>query len=180
VSRLQNSRQNDEGVALILAVVLLAVAGLVFIALGRSAASNIMDTSSLQGQGSLEYAASGATDLAVQTVRYSGNTFSPNVLQACLPGPATVTINGVAVEVDCSQYQLNPNAANTREINFYACTPHGAPSPACNSSNALVYANITFDDYSLSGQNFCTYGGVTSTCGAAEQVNSWIVESGNN
>jgi hypothetical protein len=176
----ETEQRTDDGVALILALVLLAVGGLVFIALGRSAASNIADSSSLKTQSSVEYAASGATNLAVQSARYSGNQFSQGVRQACLPNGSTVTLNGIIIEVDCSQYQYNQGQANTRVINFYACEPGARVSPACDSSNALVYANVTFDDFSLSGQNFCTFNGVTSTCGSAEQVNSWIVETGNN
>ena len=59
-------------------------------------------------------------------------------------------INGVSITVDCQQEAYNPSQpgtpspSNTRVIDFYACSTSQAP---CSSTNALVYANVTFDDF---------------------------------
>ena len=171
---------DEGGVSLVLALVMLIVLSLIFLAVANSSIANITNVSNLRSQRSTEYAASGATAMAVQNVRYSG--FSSSMLAPCLPGPTTVEINEVTIEVDCKLYASNPQQSDTRVIDFYACsppTPPPTPLPktACSSANALLTASVTFDDYSLTGDP-CP-GGPTPTCGS-EQVNSWILEAGNN
>ena len=171
-------RGDEAGVSLVLALVMLIVLSFIFLALASSSINGIANSTNLKTQRSIEYAASGAAQMAVQTVRYSGRQFSPTAAQSCLPGPGTVVINGVTMAVYCQQSAYNQTLSDTRVINFYACSP--SPGVTCMSSNAVLYANVTFDDFPLNGGAPACPGGNPSTCGTSEHVNSWIVESGNN
>ena len=174
-------RRGDAGVSLVLALVMLIVLSFIFLALASSSINDISNASNLKDQRSIEYAANGAAEMAVQWVRGSGDQFVQGSLQSCLPPPATtVVINEITTAVYCEQVAYNPNLSDTRVINFYACAV-GPGVPTCTSANAILYANVKFDDYAPNGGvSYCTPGGNTSSCGTSEYVNSWITESGNN
>jgi hypothetical protein len=170
-----DKNESEAGVALILVLVFLLAIGLVLIALATATSDDLVNSNNLAGQRSLEYAADGATTLAAQSVRYSGEGYKTTPT-SCLPG-GSVIINKKTIYVDCT-YQTPPNAGTvTRAINFYACT-----STSCSSSNAIVQAQVYYNDYPPGNgtQPICTPGGETSTCGTAMTINSWIVETGNN
>jgi Tfp pilus assembly protein PilV len=167
-------RRDETGVSLILALVMLVVLSFIFLALASSSITTISNSTNLRSQRSTEYAASGATLMAVRNVRSSG--LASSTLQACLPNVKTLTINGVTIEVDCQLYASNPGQTDTRVINFYACAPGGAPSPACSAGNALLSATVAFNDLNGVGQSSCP----GTTCGTSEDVKSWVVQSGNN
>ncbi len=141
---------DEAGVSLVLALVMLIVLSFIFLALASSSINGIANSTNLKTQRSIEYAASGAAQMAVQTVRYSGQQFSPTTSQSCLPGSGTVVINGVTMAVYCQQSAYNQTLSDTRVINFYACSP-GPGGATCMSSNAVLYANVTFDDFPLNG-----------------------------
>ena len=169
--------QDEAGVSLVLALVMLIVLSFIFLAIARSSITDIANSSNLTSQTSTEYAATGATQMAVQTVRYSGDGFAQGAASNCWgSAPPSIVINGVSMTVDCEQDAYNQSLSNTRVIDFYACSASEAP---CSSTNALLYANVSFDDYSLGGQLNCTPPTNISTCGASEHINSWIPESGN-
>ena len=177
---------DEAGVSLVLALVMLIVLSFIFLALANSSITDISNASNLRSQRSTEYAASGATAMAMQNVRHT--YFVGTSLQPCLPsGVTTVAINGVTIEVDCQLTALNPQQSNTRVIDFYAfapsslaaCSPAGAPTPACLGANALLTASVWFDDYSLTGQDSCSSTS-TTTCGTTEEVTSWVLQPGNN
>jgi hypothetical protein len=171
-----DASESEAGVALILVLVFLLAIGLILVALATAASDDLVNSNNLAGQRSLEYAADGATTLAAQSVRYSGQSYSTTPT-SCLPG-GSVTINKKTIYVDCT-YQSPPNAGSvTRAINFYAC----GTAAGCSSSNAIVQAQVYYNDYPPGNGTtpICTPGGETSTCGTAMTINSWIVETGNN
>ena len=87
--------------------------------------------------------------MAVQTVRHLGYQFTQGAVSNCWVSSApSIVINGVSITVDCEQAAYNPGLSRTRVIDFYACSTSGAP---CTNTNALVYANVTFDDYPTNG-----------------------------
>jgi hypothetical protein len=167
---------------LVLALVFVLAIGLTVVALANMATNDTVNSTNLTGQRSVEYAADGATNIAVQNVRYSGNPYSSTPAN-CLPNGGSITLGGTAIWVSCTRQQFNPpNAVGvggsgvTRVINFYACG-----TATCSSTNAVLQAQITFDDYSVSNSYSCTWpGGPLSTCGTAMTVNSWILETANN
>jgi type II secretory pathway pseudopilin PulG len=167
--------RDEKGVTLVLVLVFLFAIGLVLVALASAASGNLLNSSNLRSQRSVEYAASSAATMALQNVRYSGNPYSTTAPANCLPTNEPVTINNVSMQVQCTQAQYNPASGVTRVINFYACH-----TGTCSASNALLEAQVTFDDYSVANAYSCTYLGSTSTCGTAMTVNSWILETANN
>jgi hypothetical protein len=164
---------DEAGAALILALVFVLAVASVGVTLVSATGSDILNSSNLKAQRSLEYAADGATSLATQNVRYSGNNYSTP--GDCLPNGSSVSLDGVNVTVDCSQQQFDPVSGVTRVVNFYACT-----AASCTSGNAVLQAQVTFDDYSVTNSYSCSPGGPTSTCGTAMTINTWILKTANN
>jgi hypothetical protein len=166
--------RDEAGAVLILALVFVLAIGLTVVSLANMATNDTLNSTNLTAQRSVEYAADGAASIAVQNVRYSGNTYS-SAPTDCLPNGGSMTLGGTAVWVTCTKQQFNPVSGVTRVINFYACT-----SATCSSTNAILQAQITFDDYSVSNAYSCTPGISLSTCGTAMTVNSWVLETANN
>jgi Tfp pilus assembly protein PilX len=174
-SRWDRDAHDDAGAVLVLALVFVLAIGLLVVSLANMATNDTVNSTNLTHQRSVEYAADSATSIAVQNVRYSGNPYSSSPAN-CLPNGGSMTINGTDIWVNCTQQQFNIFSGVTRVINFYACR-----SATCSSSKAVLQAQITFDDFSVSNSYSCTWpGGPTSTCGTAMTVNSWILETANN
>lgn len=164
----------DSGAALLLALVFIIAIAIVFLALGNSVTGGLLTSRSLGNQRASEFAADAATTTAVQTVRYSGNTFA--LTGNCLgPLAGPIPVAGYNMYVDCSRSSFDPISGLTRVINFYACTS----AESCGATNSIVQATVTFDDYSVNNAYKCTYSADVSTCGTAQTINSWIVETGN-
>lgn len=181
LSRRQIKQTEDAGVALILVLVFLVAIGFLFIVLGGSASTDLANTGNLASQRSVEYAASSASEMAVQTVRYSGQDYHLAGAD-CLPNGSSVSINSLTMFVDCTSQAYTPSSGVTRVVNFFTCAastslPVGPTD--CDSTNALVEAQVSFDDYNSDNKSFCTPGGVVSSCGSAMTINSWVVETGN-
>jgi hypothetical protein len=172
--RAADGRGGEAGAVLILALVFVLAIGLAVVSLANMATNDLVNSMNLNSQRSVEYAADSATSVAVQNVRYSGNPYSSSPSN-CLPSGGPLTLNGVNIWVDCTQQQFDPISGVTRVINFYACR-----SATCSSANAILQAEITFDDYSVGNTYSCAPGSSISTCGTAMTVDSWILETANN
>ena len=165
---------DDSGVTLILALVFLLAVGLLLVVLASTTGADLLNSTNLRGQRSIEYSADGVTTIAAQNARYSGNPYSSSPTD-CLPNGGSMSINGVVLAVYCTQQLWDPISGVTRVINLYACH-----SGTCSSANAVLQAQVTYDDYSVSNEYHCQYGGATSTCGTAMTIDSWILETANN
>ena len=154
-----------------MALVFVLLISILIVALLTVGGNSFLVTAHLRTQRSLEYAADGATDAAVQAVRYSYNPYATTA--DCLPqSVASMTISGVAITVDCSG--TGPAlSAQTRVVTFWACQ-----QTTCTSSNAIVTAQVTFDDYSATGAYSCSSASVT-TCGTGMTIDSWTVDATN-
>lgn len=171
----------DSGAALLLALVFFAVLSVSSLAILDLTGNALSNTSTLKTQRAIEYATDGAVDAAVQSVRYSSNAYTS--VADCTPGGTTMTIGTEVVGVDCSSAPASPPyphswSIHTRVIDFYGCI---APSSGvainnCTSSNALLSANISYNDLPLSGTYSCT-GAITGTCGTSMSIESWTVNS---
>jgi hypothetical protein len=188
------SRSDEDGAILLLALVFALVIALVLVALINLAGNDLHNTSNLKTQRNLEYAADGATTAAIQSVRnsylaYNGTLGAIGALCTPLGGappgtPEVMTqVNGDSMIVDCTNQAYNPPgpspSAQTRVVNFYACASSNTGANACTTANALIQAQVTFDDYAPSGGYDCTGLGHTTTCGSAESIDSWVVETAN-
>jgi hypothetical protein len=176
---------DESGVTLILALVFILAVGLVLVALVYATGGALLNSSNLRNQRAVEYAADGATTMAAQSVRYSGYPFCnlstgacPGITgttTSCLPNVNAVTINGVSMQVSCSGQIWDSISGVTRVINFFACQ-----SGTCSSTNAVLQAQVTYDDYPVNGPKNCLYGQSppqVSTCGTGMTINSWILKT---
>lgn len=182
----------EDGAILILALVFILIVSLSTLGLITFGGVGLKDATSLQGQRSLEYAADGATEAAVQAVRYSSLAFSyppvdclPDGAILTMPDSVTMTINGDLMVVDCAATVLPSNLPARpldRVIAFYACPLNaliGTP-PTCFSGNAVVAATIDFQDVSPSGVHQCSSASGSATCGTGVATISWVVQNADN
>jgi hypothetical protein len=147
----QAARCRDEaGVTLILALVFLVAISMTLLALLDLAHNDLLNTSNLQSEASLEYAADGATNAAVQWVRYGSRVTddcgenspycvylfddtiattpngSPGVPAPCLPqGVLAMTLQGGGPSM--AVYCVNDGEASSassalRGVYFFGCT----------------------------------------------------------
>jgi hypothetical protein len=174
IAQRQLDAHDERGAILVLALVFVLAIGLTVVSLANLATNDTVNSTNLANQRSLEYAADGATSMAVQNVRYSGNPYTSSPA-SCLPNGSSVNFGGTSMWVSCTRQQFNPVSGVTRVINFYACR-----TATCSSSNAVLQAQVTFDDYSVSNVYACTPGGSIATCGTAMTINRWILETANN
>ena len=80
--------RDETGAVLVLALVFLGVAGVIIGSLVTWSSNDLLNTSNLQGARSLAYSAGGATDVAIQSARYT----SPDSLTTALTaGQAGIT-----------------------------------------------------------------------------------------
>lgn len=171
---MRTPRGRDEGGAiLVLALVFMVVIALMILALVNFSGNDIGSASNLLTEQALEYGAEGGVNVAIQTVRYSDDTFAS--LAPCVGAtnaPVQVGSNAPAIYVSCLSTPANQLPANTgvsREVSFYGCLSKGG----CSSSNAVVAATVDFVD--LQG---CSTGTI-SNCGESESVKSWLVHNAN-
>jgi hypothetical protein len=184
-------RRDDRGSSLILALVYIVSVSLIVGALADWAMNDLNNTTHFQTAASVDNAVSGATEVAIQSVRYypqagsgTGNCWTPS---GGTNNASDVPINGDLVAVWCSTV-LNLQSPNTRIVTFTACpvtaaevlTPAAATSIMGNCLSGLVpgpslKAKVTFDDYPSGGggllNSVCTGG--PGICGFAATTTQW-------
>lgn len=109
-ARLRRARRDESGAALVIALVFVVVGALTLVALVTFAGSALFGTAQLRAVRALQYAGNGATDIAIQAVRYSPTAFNKPTLSPVTPpqnclGTTSVLINNYNVAVDCSGMQ---------------------------------------------------------------------------
>jgi hypothetical protein len=183
-------RSDERGSSLILALVYIIAISLIVGALADWAMNDLTNTNHFQNASSLDNAVSGATEVAIQSIRYYpnyANTTSPN-FGACwnlLSGvyASDVTINSDLVAVWCSTVE-NLKSPNTRVVTFDACpeTAAAVSSAAAATtakglcmSNPTLQAVVTIDDYPSGGGGLLTQtcSGGQGVCGFAATTNQW-------
>jgi hypothetical protein len=168
----------EDGAVLVLALVFMIVIALVLLGVVTLSGNDLLNTSHLLDQQSLEYRSSGAMQVAIQTVRYTNTTFPvpPTPPSSCISSATGILVgqNSPPVYVDCSTVphsQLPANTGVSREVNFYAC---GTSSTSCSSTNYTLWATVDFVDGPT-----CASGSF-GACGTTESVKSWLVRNANN
>ena len=194
VGRGPSRRQASErGSSLILALVYIVSVSLIVGVLADWAMNDINNTTHFQTASSLDNAVSGATEVAIQSMRYYPQYPATLTTNNCWTPPggtnnaSDVPINGQLVGVWCSTV-LNLQSPNTRIVTFTACpvtaanvlTPSAATSIMGNCLSGLVpgpslKAKVTFDDYPSGGggllTSVCTGG--PGFCGFAATTTQW-------
>ena len=185
-------RVDERGSSLILALVYIVSVSLIVGALADWAMNDLNNTSHFQNASLMDNAVSGATEVAIQSMRYNPFPVSQTDLTTSgfancwsyLPSgtyASDVTINkSDLVAVWCSTAQ-NLKSPNTRVVTFIAC-PETAANVASGSvatamgmcqSRPTLKAVVTFDDYPSGGGGLLTQTCIPPNCGYAATTNQW-------
>lgn len=190
-------RDDEAGAVLILALLFLVVIGLIVGAMASWTANDLGNTLTFQQARSSQYALSSATQVAIQSIRYtpllgSGQTVNANPPSYCWGtaagsdptyGGSELTTQNDPVNVYCSTV-WNPTSYKTRVVTVSACLQSAlqtvVPAPttpagfaAACAANPGLQTIVTFDDYS-SANPVINQGQCVSTCGNGMTINTSI------
>jgi hypothetical protein len=148
------------GATLVLALVFTAVIGVIVGSFAMASGNDILNIGNFKTSRASLSAAEGATQAQMSAMRYTYATTCPGT---------PYTLNGVSIVVSCST-TVSPASSASRVVTFTA-------SPLGHSSNVLITALVTYNDFSSSfDKNDCLASTPSpTTCGAAMTVNSWVV-----
>jgi hypothetical protein len=175
--------RDETGAILILAIIYITVISLVVAALTTWASNDLNNTTQFESASSIHYAASSATQVAIQSMRFNpipqltppgGATSSIGECWVPVSGTtSTLVIDKVSVTAWCTTTE-NLNSPHTRVVSVYTCLSTVASSN-CQSHSALA-AVVDFNDYPPGGLptmtvqcNFL----VPVTCGNGMDMVSW-------
>jgi hypothetical protein len=177
-----NEDPDESGAILILALIYIVTISLVVAALATWATNDLNNTTKFASASSIHYAASGATEAAIQAIRYNPIPYATppkgvaSTIGGCWPpsgSTSVLTIDQVTVTVWCISRE-DLNSPNTRVVDFYTCL-NSVSSSSCEAS-PIVAAVVDFNDYPPGGLptmtmqcNFLT----PPTCGNGITLMSW-------
>jgi hypothetical protein len=180
-------RVDERGSSLILALVYIVSVSLIVGALADWAMNDVRNTTHFQNASLMDNAVSGATEIAIQSMRYYPQYPATLTIANCwtpISGASAsdTTINNDLVAVWCSTVE-NLQSPNTRVVTFFACTE---TATSVNSGNVATSMNnckttpilkavVTFDDYPSGGGGLLsqTCSGGPGICGFAATTNQW-------
>jgi hypothetical protein len=182
--------RGEAGAVLVLALVFLITVGGIVSALASWGMNDLNNTGQFTSARTLQYGASSATEVGIQSIRYTP-LWSTQTAQNATPSQPTycwgsgpmsdLAIDGEDVAVWCSTV-WTPLSANTRAVTFSAC-PVTASEEAAETdpqiaaacaSNPTLQANVTFGDYPANLISPPTTGECAVYCGTTMTVNSWL------
>jgi hypothetical protein len=182
--------ENESGSVLILALVFLVAISLIVGALTSWAMNDLSNTTEFNSASSLNYAATSAAQVAIQSIRYTPlmpQTQAPTIASCWAPPSGYVSqlsnYDGFTVAVWCSTVQTL-SSARTRVVTLIACTSDLNPlstissmstvqaaASACQAS-PLLTARVAFDDYPSAGGAPLTQT-CTTWCGQGATTELW-------
>lgn len=180
--------RGEAGSSLILALIFIVAVSLIVTGLANWALNDLHNTASFTSARTLQNAANGATQVAIQSIRYNpllstGQTLNASPPSYCWGNSApselpisnfnTTSIDGASqIAVWCST-AWNPSSANTRVVTFSTCLMTAGMDAATCASNPALQAVVTFDDYPPGG-SAPNAGQCNTYCGTAMTVNDWV------
>lgn len=173
---------DEQGAALILALVLMLVGSIAAGALSYEVTTGLSSTAQFANARSLEYAARSATNVAIQDIRYTpllSQTLNASPPVPCW-GSAAISevsnIDGVApMAVWCST-AWTPTSATTRTVTFSTCQDDGQPAAtqaATCAADPYLEAVVVFDDYP-NGVSAPSSSPCQVYCGTGMAVQNWL------
>jgi len=142
VIRAQRSAQPERGAALLLAIAVIVVVGLIMASLFPLITTSLHDRTVLDSVRDRQYAADGAVEYAVSRVRGIGGA-GPGL--ASCGGPDARSVNGVTIRVDCTNVPtLTTRGYLQRNVIFTACVDT-SPSAACTDASAVARAQVNYE-----------------------------------
>jgi hypothetical protein len=174
---------HESGAVLVLALILLVAISLIIGGILAWTGNDLVNAANLRNSRNADFALNGATQLAIQNIRYTpllgaGQTLNANPPSNCWapssPGtPSQDALDGYTVDVYCSTV-WHPTQAVTRVVTISACLdPSTGQSCAAGPGLQTI---VTFDDYSSNNPSI-NPGVCTSTCGAGMTINSSSIMS---
>jgi Tfp pilus assembly protein PilX len=184
----------ERGSALILALAFMVAMGLIILALATFTSDAILNTSNARSQRTSLNDAESATVTAMQYLRsnfvalslYNGGQLPVGQsTQSCLPNDESAsalpssdprqTGQPNSVSLACVP-NYNPGSTATRVVDFYASRSGTSYTPCTTpgSSQVILHARVTYDDYATDGTVSCDPTSVT-TCGSGMTVDAWDV-----
>lgn len=169
------SNRSDVGAALVLAMVFILGVGAVLVPLVSLAGSNMISTSNLQSERSLEFAADAVMEGAIDTIRHDAPTTSCPTFPA---GSSTgLTVDGTAMEVQCSEAPTSYLDPNGRYVEFDACVARLAETWSTCQSTAVIRAQVSFCDLATGCDGSSPPSGVDY--GNEMSIWNWVVRKAN-
>ena len=188
-------KQREAGAVLILALVYIISISLVVAALADWAMNDLNNTTQFHNASALDYAVTGAVEVAVQSMRtnpnYGATYPQTETLGTCWTPPSGVLISqlqnptsGDTVAVWCSTVQ-HLKSASTRVVTFYACLSTQAAATQLNTvtladnagiaceGNDILTAQVTFDDYPPGGGPYLSTTCTGGQCGQEATTDEW-------
>jgi hypothetical protein len=199
--------RDERGSALVLALIFVVAMGGIILALATFTSNSMLTTSNVRAQRTVLNDAETATVTAMQSLRsnYSGTEdaqgnpgayLGPNTAVSCFAnnvtpaGGGNVVLpssnpqsSGSSVSLYCTG-NYNPTSPATRVVDFFACRANvsGAACIAPGSTQVVLHAQVSYNDFSTAGQNACgpNYNPnatppMVQTCGTAMTVNTWDI-----
>lgn len=173
----KNGARDEAGAVLILALIFLVTVGGVIGVLADWATNDLNNTTAFVSTRSLQYEASNATELAIQSIRYT-----PLLATTQNASPPAPCWSGTSSDVSTPEGTTNdtmaawcstvwtPSSASTRVVTISTCV--SSESAATCAANPYLRAVVVFDDYppgvSAPNPNACAV-----YCGTGMTVNSW-------
>jgi hypothetical protein len=177
--------RGDDGAVLILALIFLVSVGLLITAILGWAGASLTATGSFQTERDIEYGASAAVNLAVQSTRFEFDAGSPTpFLNNAAPELcATYATPGQTTSIDVYCTMLwQPYSSNTRVFTYSACVSNSTAnnSPADCAANPLLQARFAFYDYASAEATIsssppkCQPATSNGACGENQTALSWL------
>ena len=141
--------RDETGAVLVLALVFLTVAGLIIGSLVTWSSNDILNTGNLQGSRSLSYSADGATDVAIQSARYTSPDSLTSPLTAGQTGITQLTdANGLNAPIASGDQVTIGSGATAQTVTATAAAAINATtvSVAFNSTYAQPVNTVIYDD----------------------------------
>jgi hypothetical protein len=175
--------RNETGSVLIMAMIYLVAVSMMVTALAAWTSNDLNNTTNFSSSRSLQYAASSATNLAIQSIRYAPLIATGQTLNASPPsycwgnGPKSdLTTNTFDVAVWCSTAWSPTNLVATRVVTLSACQYNASMTATQNATTCaaapLLQVVVTFDDYPAFSNSTTTACHVF--CGTFMTQNSWV------
>lgn len=151
-------QSGDSGSALIIALVFLIIGSILVIALANLSGASLAAANSFSSQRNLAYAADGVTNAAIQANRYSASCKNLSLTWQSADG------SSIAMQTSCT---ITTSSPEERIETILACLS----TVSCNSSHALLTAQVQFLDVYTSGST------VLPRLGSSVSVQQWTVQT---
>jgi hypothetical protein len=159
VSAARAARVRDEsGAVLILALVFLVAVSMLVLAIASWVGNDLAASVSFTNSRSADFAATSATQLAIQSIRKdplvgAGETLNADPPTFCwAPGPTSVLsgVNGESIAVFCST-AISASTPYIRVVTFSACVNTATLTGATCAAHPLLRTVVTFIDTPVTG-----------------------------